>query len=142
MTTRGILAEPFYRDMLARLVAPIAPLDAAALETVATLAGSAVAGGTSPAPLAKAIVAAGVVADRKTAQVIGLTATGILYNVTSLRGYQTSGRTRRVKVYDNAGCPECAEAADAMWPLGRALDEPLGHAGCCRSFSPVVESLQ
>jgi hypothetical protein len=133
----SILSETYYRAMFTRMIAHLATVDDHACDTIIDLAGNAVSGGTAPGKLAKAIVDANVAdLNRKTAQVIGLTATGIIYNVSSLRGYQASGRVTHVHVMD--GCPECTDAANAVWTIERAFAEPLGRAGCVRAFSVVV----
>lgn len=133
----SILSETHYRAMFLSMIAPLAQVDDRACDVIIELAASAVSGGLAPGKLAKAIVDAQVAdLNRKTAQVIGLTATGIIYNVSSLRGFQAFGRVTHVHVMDE--CPECAVAANTVWTIERALAEPLGYAGCVRAFSAVV----
>ncbi len=52
--------------------------------------------------------------------------------------YQEAG-IKEVDVLDGDGDAICAQADGQRWTLEEAQANPLGHPGCTRAFSPVVD---
>jgi hypothetical protein len=71
---------------------------------------------------------------------IARTETAIGYNHGALLAYGQNG-IERVEVSDGDGDEECAEADGQIWTLEHAMDDPVAHPNCVRSFSPVVEEV-
>lgn len=69
---------------------------------------------------------------------IGRTETSIAYNFGDIFGYRQAGVTH-VLVSDGDGDAECAAANGQTWTLEEALNNPVAHPHCERSFSPIVD---
>lgn len=67
---------------------------------------------------------------------IARTETATLLNIGQLAAYHQNG-IDFVEVSDGDGDEDCAAADGAIWTLEEALDNPLEHPNCTRSFSPV-----
>jgi len=63
--------------------------------------------------------------------------TAIAYNYGNILGYRQAG-VEEVVVSDGDGDPECAAADGQVWPLAKALENPIAHPNCERDFSPKV----
>jgi hypothetical protein len=69
---------------------------------------------------------------------IARTETGMAYNTGNVLGYRQAD-VSEVDVSDSDNDPICAAANGQRWTIAKALANPLGHPGCERDFSPVVE---
>ena len=72
------------------------------------------------------------------AQRIARTETGFAYNHGTVLGHKQSGGSQ-VDVFDGDKDADCAAANGSVWTVEQALDNPLGHPNCVRSFSPHLE---
>lgn len=64
--------------------------------------------------------------------------TAIAYNTGNLLGYHQND-VEEVEVIDGDDDEECRAAHGQVWPLEKALAEPIAHPGCVRDFAPVVK---
>lgn len=69
---------------------------------------------------------------------IARTETAIAYNHGTVFGYRQAGVTE-VEVLDGDGDEACAAANGQVWPLARALKEPVEHPNCTRDFVPIKD---
>jgi hypothetical protein len=74
--------------------------------------------------------------DQARALTIARTEVAIAYNHGSVLGYRQDG-VESVLVSDGDGDGPCAEADGEVWTLDEALDNPLEHPNCERSFAPI-----
>jgi len=68
---------------------------------------------------------------------IARTESAIAYNHGDIFGF-AQAQVERVTVIDGTGDAVCAEANGRDWTLAEALDDPVAHPNCVRSFAPVV----
>lgn len=66
--------------------------------------------------------------------------TAIAFNTGDLLGWKAAGVTQ-VVVHDG-DCDRCKEADEKTWDIDYAMEHPIEHPGCVRSFSPVESSVK
>lgn len=69
---------------------------------------------------------------------IARTETAIAYNSGAIASFKQNGISN-VEVSDGDGDDECEEADGEIWTLDDALDNPIAHPNCVRSFAPADE---
>lgn len=67
---------------------------------------------------------------------IARTETATLLNIGQLAAYHQNG-IENVDVTDGDDDEDCAEADGATWTIEEALDDPIAHPNCVRSFAPA-----
>lgn len=94
----------------------------------------AMADGLSPQEFADRLEESGLFGATR-AEVIARTEVAIAQNYGQGETYRELGFTH---VYVQDGdCDICREVDGAVWTIEEALDNPVGHPSCVRSFSPV-----
>lgn len=73
------------------------------------------------------------------AECIARTETGILYNQGFVQAGQESDLVDKVLVDDGDDDGECADANGSEWELDYAMDNPLSHPNCTRSFTYILK---
>lgn len=78
--------------------------------------------------------------DRWRADRIARTETATAYNSGNLFALRQNGYMH-VRLSDGGpgGCEECAAVDGQVWPLERAMAEPIAHPNCRRAWSPATE---
>jgi hypothetical protein len=74
--------------------------------------------------------------DPSRSLMIARTEVAIAYNHGASLGYRQDGATE-VMVSDGDGDDACAEADGQVWTIDEALDNPIEHPNCERSFTPI-----
>lgn len=92
----------------------------------------AMAEGWSNDEYARALRESGVFGDAR-AMLVARTETALAANNGTLDTLKELGATS-VHVHDG-DCDECQKVDGQIWPIERALDEPIGHPNCVRSFT-------
>jgi hypothetical protein len=73
------------------------------------------------------------------AETIARTETGILYNQGFVQAALESDLVDKVLVEDGDDDSECADANGSEWELDYAMDNPLSHPNCTRSFTYILK---
>lgn len=94
--------------------------------------------GLSVSDMAKQIRERGEIASKTRSLTIARTESAVAYSTGSVLAYKEAGVTK-VEVLDSDDDEECASANGAIWTLEEAMEHPIGHPNCQRSFAPVVE---
>jgi len=89
--------------------------------------------GVSYQEFADRLEKAGLFADSR-ADTIARTEIGFAQNYGQCETYKAAGFV--TVIVQDGDCDECREFDGAEWPVERALDEPLQHPNCVRSFIP------
>jgi hypothetical protein len=89
--------------------------------------------GISYQEFAKRLDEAGLFSDAR-ADLIARTEIGLAQNYGQVETYQAAGF--KTVIVQDGDCDECKEVDGEEWPVERALEEPLQHPACVRSFIP------
>lgn len=95
--------------------------------------GKALDDGISYQEFADRLDAAGLFSDSR-ADTIARTEIGLAQNYGQGETYKAAGFV--TVIVQDGDCDECIEFDGAEWPVDRALEEPLQHPNCVRSFIP------
>lgn len=94
--------------------------------------------GWSNGELAKRIREQGEINSESRSLTIARSESAVAYNQGGVLAYKEAG-VSKVEVMDGDEDEDCASANGETWTVEKAMDNPIAHPNCTRTFLPIVE---